>query len=139
MCTQGAKGGKMQIVEERPHDRREVARKAVAMLAQERRVFVIDGCCTMSSLLAWRKVHMASGGSLPFCTRWQTAGIERTVRFAPCGTRICCQSNVALSSHCGGWPRAERLFPLSPSLRLWSASKAKSRCAQIPTPTHIFF
>ena len=30
----------------------------------------------MSSLLAWRKVPIASGESLPFRTRWHTAIVE---------------------------------------------------------------
>ena len=39
-------------------------------------VFVIDGCCAMSGLLAWRTVPMATGGRVPFCARVQTTFVE---------------------------------------------------------------
>ena len=49
----------------------------------------ISGCCAMSSLLTWQRVPMAQGGSLPFCTRWQTAGVEGSGRFVCATWRVC--------------------------------------------------
>ena len=48
-------------------------------IAPQRRNFVflrLMVAAVMSSLLAWRKVPMASGGSLPCCTRWQTTDVK---------------------------------------------------------------